>query len=161
MRFNSARQEAFQYFVHQSGIQLRAKKTCLRSRLHNDVIVSVFGFPVMADSERAFENMFHFIEDDGYYIPFDPCIRGCILPDFAADQSRRSRELVEGCFDDTEINWFGTIFIAIDHGKTKLLDHIQIVRRMLPWTIANEGKVVRDGVAVYQLLSLHPQLRSH
>ncbi len=184
-RFDSARQEAFRYFIEKAGVDLREKRTCLdlgcgtgitsvwlagslsplfvigvdrnramlkRARRQakklgvadrcmflegdahhftradfckahpagnglTDVVVSAFGFSVMADPASVFKNTLHLLKDDGYYIIFDQYIPGLVLPDFAADQSRKSWELVESCFVAAETKWFGNIFIAIGHGK--------------------------------------------
>lgn len=92
-------------------------RICPEGRGTADIIISALGFSVMNDWTRVFEHSLGLLADDGYYVVFDQYLPGTEVPDFAADQSRRTWELVERSFIDAETSWFGDRFIAIGRGK--------------------------------------------
>lgn len=82
-----------------------------------DVLVCALGFSVMNDWAQVFTHSLGLLADDGYYVIFDQYLPETEVPDFAADQSRRTWELVEAAFVEAETTWFDEMFIAIGRGK--------------------------------------------
>jgi ubiquinone/menaquinone biosynthesis C-methylase UbiE len=84
-----------------------------------DMITCALGFSVIRDWQEAFHNTFRLLDDDGLYVIFDQHAPGLYLEEFDAHQSRRSWELIEQNFLDSEVKWFDEVFIAIGRGKKR------------------------------------------
>lgn len=82
-----------------------------------DVITCALGFSVIPNWQEAFYNTCRLLSDDGLYVIFDQHIAELYLPEFDANVSRRSWELVQQNFVDAEVKWFGDVFIAIGRRK--------------------------------------------
>jgi ubiquinone/menaquinone biosynthesis C-methylase UbiE len=82
-----------------------------------DLVTCSLGYSVFDDWEATFGNTLRLLKDDGWYVIFDQHEPGLVLPDFAADQSRRPFELVERSFLESETTWFGSMFLAVGRRK--------------------------------------------
>ena len=82
-----------------------------------DLITCALGFSVIPDWERAFHQANALLKEDGLFVIFDEYTPQLYVPEFDANQSRRSWELVEEHFEHTEVKWHDPTFIAIGQNK--------------------------------------------
>jgi ubiquinone/menaquinone biosynthesis C-methylase UbiE len=83
-----------------------------------DLIVCSLGYSVVPEWQVTFRNTLDLLATDGTYVIFDQYVDGLYVPDFAADQSRRSWELLERSFTKSDTTWYGNCFLSIGTGRT-------------------------------------------
>lgn len=82
-----------------------------------DLITCFLGYSVIDKWRETYRNTLGLLAQDGTYAIFDQFAEALFAPDFAADQTRKSWELIEQSFERCESKWYGNCFIAIGSGK--------------------------------------------
>lgn len=82
-----------------------------------DLMTCFLGYSVIDQWRDAYRNTVGLLGPDGIYAIFDQFGEGLFAPDFAADQTRKSWELIEQSFERCDTKWYGNCFIAIGTGR--------------------------------------------
>jgi ubiquinone/menaquinone biosynthesis C-methylase UbiE len=78
-----------------------------------DLVVCSLGYSVFPDWKAVFANTMKLLSPAGVHVVFDQYIEHLYVPDFAADQTRRTWELVEEAFERADTRWYGDCFLAV------------------------------------------------
>ena len=77
-----------------------------------DLVVCALGYSVFPDWRSVFANTTRLLSPAGCYVVFDQYVEDLYVADFAADQTRRTWELVERGFERADTRWYGDCFMA-------------------------------------------------
>ena len=78
-----------------------------------DLVVCALGYSVFTDWRSVFANTTRLLSPAGCYVVFDQYVEDLYVADFAADQTRRTWELVERGFERADTRWYGDCFVAV------------------------------------------------